>query len=129
MSESLVGRTAVGAINRFVLRLVGLAVIVAVVCFVTGRNAAALGVLTCPLIIGGVANHFKKAVRLRTTAIAPPAGSWILMLVGIMPGIILISVGLLIGGDSTVFVATAMGSSLIALSALMLTLMRSLRSQ
>jgi len=118
MRESSVGRTATQAITRFVLRLAVLSLVTAIALFASGRDAAALGVLVCPLLAGSLALRIKQTIRSRDSTIDPMPGMTFWFILRAMPGVVVVVVALLIGGDVIVFIGTAMGTSLIAMSAL-----------
>lgn len=115
MNDALEGRTIRRIVDHFVLWFGALAVVAAIALFVTGRWPDAVGALLSPFPIGAMAVRVIRTLRDVIPKNRPPTGMSIMAATTAMPGVILLMVGNLIGGDIVVISGTATGATLIGL--------------
>ena len=103
-------------------------VVVATVLFATGRRPDAIGVLLSPLPVAAMAVRLRRVVRDVEPGNTRPGGLSIMAVVMAMPGVVLLFVGQLVGGDVLESFSTAVGAAMIGASALFIAIGRSLRA-
>lgn len=102
-------------------------VVVAIALFATGRWPGAVGVLLSPFPVGAMALRLRRAVGNDGFKNSRPAGISIIAVISTWPGVILLFVENLIGGDFPVIVCTAIGTAMIGVSGLIIAMARSLQ--
>jgi len=124
MSEAAIGRP-IGRALAFYLPWYGaLCVVVMVALFVAGKAPTAIGVLLGPCFVGALALKFKRALPKGTPKRPRPGGMVVQAVVAAMPGAILIFVGSVIGGAFIECFCTAVGTTFLGLSGLLIAIAR-----
>lgn len=129
MTDALDGRMVERDLDRFTIRFAGVGVLATLALFVTGRWPNAAGVLGSLIPVGAIALRFRRLARSGALKRQPLGGISIGLVLTALPGVILIFVGNLVGGDFLILLGTACGCSIIGASSLLFALTRSMSSK
>ena len=100
-------------------------VVVAITLFALGRISQGVSILVSPVLIGALALRWRRTFRLVTPKRPRSSGFFIVATVGAMPGLVLVFVGVLVGGDIGNF-CFAVGASLIGMAGLIIAMVRAI---
>jgi hypothetical protein len=128
MSETPKGRTLARDILQYDLKLAVLAVAAAAALFTYGRWPGAIGVLAGLVLVGTLSVRMRKSFIRSDATPLPNVVVLVGSLLNAVPGVILIFVGYLTGNHFIILLTTAVGTSLIGMSGLLIAMTRSVRT-